>query len=161
MAPRAAYLIEQLGLKGHPEGGFFREVYRSAASVAPTDERGPRAALTTIYFLLVQAAHSRWHRVRSDEVWHFYEGDPLELFSFDPDLGDLQYTVLGPISEVSRPIRVIRAGVWQAARTLGPYTLSGCSVGPGFDFADFELLADCPDESRHLSTRFPEVASFI
>lgn len=161
MVARAAHLIERLDLKAHPEGGFFREVFRSAASVAPADERGSRSALTTIYYLLDQAAHSRWHRVSSDEVWHFYEGDPLELFCIAPDLSMLERTVLGPISEVSRPVHVIPASAWQAARSLGSYTLAGCSVAPGFDFADFELLAACPTESSQLGTRFPEVASFL
>ena len=80
MDARASQLIEQLGLVAHPEGGCFRQVYRSSTTVQPADDRGVRPSLTTIYFLLVAGEVSRWHRVASDEAWHYYEGDPLELF---------------------------------------------------------------------------------
>src|ERR1700754_4829047 len=80
MHPRAAALIDQLGLIPHPEGGFYRELHRSAVAVQPLDGRPPRTGLTTIYFLLPEGAHSRWHRVTSDEAWHLYEGSPLDLF---------------------------------------------------------------------------------
>lgn len=76
---RAADLVTALGLQPHPEGGRFREIYRSAAAVDPRDGRPVRSAVTAIYYLLVAGEMSRWHRVRSDEVWHFLEGDPLEL----------------------------------------------------------------------------------
>ena len=79
MHPRAAELITQLQLERHPEGGYYREIFRSADLVEPADGRGPRAALTTIYFLLPAGITSRWHRVTSDEVWHLYEGGPLEV----------------------------------------------------------------------------------
>ena len=81
MHPRADHLIATLDLRPHPEGGFYREVYRSADRVVPADARGNRAALTTIYFLLVEGTFSAWHRVKSDEVWHWYEGEPLELLT--------------------------------------------------------------------------------
>jgi predicted cupin superfamily sugar epimerase len=160
--PRAAELIAALDLRPHPEGGFYREVHRSAASVATTDERGPRAALTTIYFLLAAGAASRWHQVDSDEVWHFYEGDPLELLELDADGRSLVRHQLGPVHEGhQRPVRTIAAGAWQAARPLGEYTLVGCTVGPGFDFADFRLLADDPARAEELRARWPAVASLI
>ena len=79
MHPRASHLVQTLRLEPHPEGGFFRQLFRSSASVTPADDRGVRAALTTIYFLLPGDDVSRWHRVASDEVWHFYEGSPLEI----------------------------------------------------------------------------------
>ena len=79
MDARASQLIERLGLVAHPEGGCFRQVYRSSTTVQPADDRGARPSLTTIYFLLVSGEVSRWHRVASDEAWHYYEGDPLEL----------------------------------------------------------------------------------
>ena len=81
MDARASQLIQQLGLVAHPEGGCFRQVYRSSTTVQPADDRGVRPSLTTIYFLLVAGEVSRWHRVASDEAWHYYEGDPLELWS--------------------------------------------------------------------------------
>jgi predicted cupin superfamily sugar epimerase len=143
MHPRANDLIEVLGLSPHPEGGHYREVFRSSEVVRPNDERGERSALTTIYFLLTDDAHSRWHRVRSDEVWHFYEGGPLELMELDGDCRVLTTHRLGPLGgNDNASVHVVRAGRWQAARSLGSYTLVGCTVGPGFDFADFELLAE-------------------
>ena len=83
MHKRAKDLISELHLQPHPEGGYFREVFRSAHKVQPLDERLARVALTTIYFLLVKGQHRRWHRVASDEAWHFYEGDPLEVYWID------------------------------------------------------------------------------
>ena len=140
---RAAELIEMLDLKPHPEGGFYRELFRSEELVSPGDQRGDRSALTTIYFLLTDDAYSRWHRVRSDEVWHLYEGGPLEVMELDAECRDLVTHTLAPVDAAgARPVHTVRAGRWQAARSLGPFTLVGCTVGPGFDFADFELLAD-------------------
>ncbi len=143
MDPRAAYLIESLGLTSHPEGGYFREIYRSTARVRPDDGRSDRAALTTIYFLLVEGMISGWHRVSSDEIWHYFEGAPIELVAADPEFNEVERRVLGPSTDVSAtPVHVVRAGHWQAARPMGPYSLAGCTVGPGFEFADFEMLRD-------------------
>lgn len=96
MHPRASELISILGLESHPEGGYFAQVYRSSASVSPDDDRDSRPALTTIYFLLVRGAVSAWHRVRSDEVWHYYEGDPLALTFTDTEGANATTQVLGP-----------------------------------------------------------------
>jgi predicted cupin superfamily sugar epimerase len=137
-------LIESLGLIAHPEGGYYREVYRSAASVKPSDRREPRSALTTIYFLLTQGQFSRWHRVRSDEVWHFYEGATLDLWLTSPEISPVEHRRLGPLEQIQQPVQVVPAGWWQAARSSGAYTLTGCTVGPGFDFKDFALAADEP-----------------
>jgi predicted cupin superfamily sugar epimerase len=97
--------------------------------------------MTTIYFLLPRGAHSRWHRVESDEVWHFYEGAPLELLWIDEGLGTLRIERLGPVDVAgdTRPAFTIPARCWQAARTTGEYTLVGCTVGPGFEFDDFAM----------------------
>ena len=140
MHPRAAHLIASLGLTPHPEGGYFAEVHRSAFGVRPLDDRTIRAALTTIYFLLPAGEVSRWHRVRSDEVWHFYEGASLNLWVADAEFTHVTRTVLGPVGDNARPVAVAPADSWQAARSTGPFTLVGCTVGPGFDFADFEML---------------------
>jgi len=162
MHPRAAELIGTLGLRPHPEGGFYREVFRSSSQVMPADERGARAALTTIYFLLPQGSVSRWHRVASDEVWHLYEGGPLELLELGASGRDLVRHRLGPIGgDNSAPVCTIRAGLWQAARPLGDYVLVGCTVGPGFDFADFRLLADEPELAAVVRAEWPEVAELI
>lgn len=132
MNERARELIETLGLAPHPEGGWYRQVYRSEEKVTRQRDGAERSALTTIYFLLVEGTYSAWHRVASDEVWHFYEGDPLELLIRDD----------APVRlDAANRVHVIPAGTWQAARPLGTYTLVGCTVGPGFDFADFEMQA--------------------
>jgi predicted cupin superfamily sugar epimerase len=127
--PRAQQLIEQLALTPHPEGGWYRQIYKSDERVTRHTDGASRTALTTIYFLLVEGTYSAWHRVASDEVWHFYEGDALELLTRD------SVTRLGAENRV----HVIRANEWQAARPLGAYVLVGCTVGPGFEFEDFEL----------------------
>jgi hypothetical protein len=121
-------IIALLGLKPHPEGGHFRETFR--------DGEG-RGHSTAIYFLLKAGEVSRWHRVDAAEVWHFYRGAPLEL-----RVGKAIY-VLGPdVEEAQAPQVVVPPGTWQSARSLGEYTLVGCTVAPGFDFAHFEMALD-------------------
>lgn len=138
--PRSDDLIHALGLQPHPEGGSYTEIFRSTALVAPRDGRGDRAALTTIYFLLTKGQRSRLHRVTSDEAWHFYEGDPLELVIVDSSFSKSERVTLGRLDGDTRPAHVVPAGMWQAARPLGAYALVGCTVAPGFDFADFSML---------------------
>jgi predicted cupin superfamily sugar epimerase len=162
MHPRAAELIAQLSLQPHPEGGFFREVFRSSGGVTPADGRGARTALTTIYFLLPAGAASRWHRVSSDEVWHFYEGDPLEVLELDADCRTLTRHRLCPYSAGSgAPVHTVAAGHWQAARPSGNYALVGCTVGPGFDFADFTMMADDAICATRVRAAWPELAPLI
>ena len=162
MHSRAAELIETLRLQPHPEGGFFREIFRSAHSVTPVDGRGARAAITTIYFLLTRDTFSRWHRVRSDEVWHLYEGGPLELLEMDPRLGSLQRHRLTQAGDgEAAPVRTIPAGHWQAARSVGEYALMGCSVGPGFDYIDFDMLSTDRGAALALTEGWPEFASLL
>jgi len=160
-SPRIAELIRQLGLIAHPEGGYYAVVFRSVSVVAPADGRGNRPALTTIYFLLPEGAFSRWHRVWSDEVWHFYEGAPLDLLQLSADLASLVRVRLGPLSGDQSPVHAVHAGNWQAARTTGAYTLVGCTVGPGFDFQDFTMLSDAPDEALKARTTWPEAAGLL
>lgn len=148
MHPRADELIGLLRLEPHPEGGHFVETFRSPLVVMPSDSRDARPALTVIYFLLGQNGVSRWHKVISDEAWHWYEGYPLELFIASPDTGVVRSTVLGPLSGSAVPQRIVPAGHWQSARTTGGYALVGCSVGPGFDYSDFTLLASVPEKER-------------
>ena len=126
---RAEELIAQLGLQPHPEGGWYRQVYKSAERVTRQADGADRSALTTIYFLLVEGTSSAWHRVDSDEVWHFYEGDPLELSTKTESV----------VLDATNRVHVIPAREWQSARPLGKYTLVGCTVGPGFEFEDFEM----------------------
>jgi len=136
MHQRAKDLIRALRLEPHPEGGYFREVFRSQHEVKPLDERSARSALTTIYFLLLKGQHSRWHRVASDEAWHFYEGDPLVVYWIDGQNG-----VHEEVLARDYPVCVVPAGCWQAAKPRGEYSLAGCTVGPGFDFQDFEMIS--------------------
>lgn len=158
---RAEWLIETLEMTPHPEGGHFREVYRSPAIVRAAGSAADRSALTSIYFLLARGGVSTWHRVASDEVWHFYEGDPLELTTVNPDFGALKRETLGPVGEGSAPVRVVPADHWQTARTTGDYTLVGCTVGPGFEFEDFELLRDQPENAGVLRRLHPELVAFL
>ena len=161
MDARASQLIEQLGLAPHPEGGYYRQIYRSSTTVQPADGRPVRPSLTTIYFLLAGGDVSRWHRVASDEVWHYYEGDPLELFDAHGGFVEITRHVLGRVEDRREPVRVIPAGHWQAARSTGAYTLVGCTVGPGFDFADFDMLDQRPDEAEALRRQHPDLAKFV
>ena len=139
---RPAELIAQLRLIEHPEGGYYSEVFRSAAAVQPEDGRGSRPALTSIYFLLPAGAVSRWHRVWSDEIWHFYEGAPLDLWLLPPEGNLPDRRRLGPLDRDSQRTVAVPAGWWQAARSTGEYTLVGCTVGPGFEFQDFTMARD-------------------
>jgi len=160
MHPRASELIDRLQLKPHPEGGFYRETWRSRLNVA-IDDRPARSALTTIYFLLAAGGFSAWHRVRSDEVWHWYEGEPLELLLAAPDLGSTQRLRLGPVADNSAPVVTVPATWWQAARPLGTHALCGCTVAPGFEFEDFTFLRDDPVASEALRLAAPDLAALL
>ncbi|MFP4382774.1 MAG: cupin domain-containing protein [Spirochaetia bacterium] len=160
MINRASELIRRLGLKPHPEGGYYGEVYRAHQKVI-TEGKTERTALTTIFFLLAAGQKSAWHRVTGEEVWHYYEGDPLELYQADPDLKSHSVSRIGPTGDDVRPAAVVPGGYWQAARTTGDYTLAGCTVGPGFEFEDFMLLRDDPEKSTRFFTRYPETKEFL
>ena len=165
---RAQELIDALGLQPHPEGGWYREVFRATASVAPADGRPTRSALTTIYFLLRAGEHSRWHQVRSDELWLHLEGVPLALWHCDAALRTAPaHGRLGPVDvHGTRPQHVVPAGQWQAAQPIaahssGDYTLAACAVAPGFDFADFTLMDPAGDEAALLRQHWPKLAALI
>ena len=130
MHPRAQQLIDALQLKPHPEGGWYRQLYKSEERVTRLHDGANRSAITTIYFLLVEGTESAPHVVQSDEVWHFYEGDALELMIDDERV----------VLDADHRAHVVPARVLQSARPLGEYTFAGCSVGPGFEFDDFELF---------------------
>lgn len=161
MEARVGELIRTLGLQRHAEGGYYREIWRSHLAVEPADGRGSRAALTAIYFLLPGGTVSRWHRVRSDEVWHHSEGAPLDLLQMPPDEWRLYRTRLGSLAPDQAPTQCVRAGWWQAAQSLGSYTLVTCSVGPGFEFVDFELLAEYAALAAQLGRVLPEAIPFV
>ena len=127
-------VIRLLDLKPHPEGGHFREMFRDKRQVEDN-----RAASTAIYFLLARGERSHWHRVDAVEVWHWYAGAPLELEIAQGE-GRIERVTLGnDLASGQRPQAIVPAHAWQAAQTLGDWTLCGCTVAPGFEFARFEL----------------------
>ena len=133
----AADVIRLLDLKPHPEGGCFCETFRDPNTVG-----GGRAASTAIYFLLARGERSHWHRVDAAEVWHWHAGAPL-LLEIAPAAGTRETLTLGnDFAAGERPQGVVPAHAWQAARSLGEWTLVGCTVAPGFDFAKFELAPE-------------------
>jgi predicted cupin superfamily sugar epimerase len=126
-------LIRLLSLKPHPEGGHYRETFRDQAEV------DGRSASTAIYFLLAAGEESRWHRIDSVEVWHWYGGAPL-LLSASVDGQEIVELRLGmDLKAGERPQALVPSGAWQSARSLGPWTLVGCTVAPGFLFEKFEM----------------------
>jgi uncharacterized protein len=131
----AAEVIRLLDLAPHPEGGHFREIFRD-----PRQLEGGRAASTAIYFLLARGERSHWHRVDAVEVWHFYAGAPLALEIARNEKDAVERLVLGNgLAAGERPQLVVPARAWQAAESLGDWTLAGCTVAPGFQFSGFEL----------------------
>jgi predicted cupin superfamily sugar epimerase len=160
MHNRAKDLISELRLQPHPEGGYFREIFRSVHKVQPLDERSARCALTTIYFLLVKGQHGRWHRVSSDEAWHFYEGDPLDIYWID-DQDAVHQELLGTGTSNTHPMCVVPAGCWQAARPLEEYSFLGCTVAPGFEFQDFEMLSEGSAVLAHITSLRAALAELV
>jgi uncharacterized protein len=133
--PSAADIIRLLDLAPHPEGGHFRETFRDQRLVD-----GKRAASTAIYFLLARGERSHWHRVDAVEIWHYYAGAPLALEIAPSEQGPIACITLGPnMATGERPQAIVPAHAWQAAHSLGDWTLVGCTVAPGFEFASFDL----------------------
>ena len=139
----AQYWIEKLRLEAHPEGGYFRQTYRADIEIAqqalPARFPGARRASTAIYFLLETGDFSAFHRLRSDEVWHFYAGSTLMVHVIEP-AGEYSRIYLGSGAEEAFQC-VVRAGCWFGCELVdgGSYALVGCTVAPGFDFEDFEM----------------------
>jgi predicted cupin superfamily sugar epimerase len=157
----AVYWIKHLQLSPHPEGGFYKEIYRSNEQIEknslPQRFTSSRNFSTAIYFLLRSSDRSVFHRIKSDELWHFYAGSMLEIFVLQD--GRLQVFKLGSNLERNESLQVlIPAGSWFGARVsqVDTYTLAGCTVAPGFDFEDFEI-ANCDD----LVNQFPSEKGII
>jgi predicted cupin superfamily sugar epimerase len=162
MRPTAQYWIDTLQMTTHVEGGAFKETYRAKDTIPKSALSaafaGDRNFSTAIYFLLQQAQFSALHRISADEVWHFYEGDPLEVIEIKPS-GELTIHLLGRNPEAGEVFQcVIEAGSWFGSRVAakGEYSLVGCTVAPGFDFADFELA-----KRDSLLNEFPQYPTLI
>lgn len=158
----AAYWIERLHLARHPEGGWFRETYRAAEAIPegslPARFRGERAFSTAIHFLLERDDCSALHRLKSDEMWHFYDGSPLTVHVIAPD-GRYLPILLGHEPEEGEQFQAaVPAGCWFGAEVAGPgdFALVGCTVAPGFDFGDFEM-----GRHRDLTELFPQHGALI
>lgn len=158
----AKYWIDALQLARHPEGGYFRETYRSPESIRrqhlPPRFSGDRAFATAIYFLLQGTDFSALHRIPQDEVWHFYEGSSMTVFVIAPD-GNLSTIRLGRAVDAGEVLQaVVPAGCYFGARLNDPgsYALVGCTVAPGFDFTDFELA-----NRQELTKRYPQHKTVI
>ena len=159
--PTIDQLVLKLGLQAHPEGGYYKETYRSQGKIpasALPGFTGERNHATAIYYLLGQGDFSAFHRIRQDETWHYYMGAPLLLHEIDPR-GNYRAQWIGPdIASGQLPQYVVAAGHWFAAEPAPgtDYCLMGCTVAPGFDFADFELA-----EAQELITSFPQHSELI
>lgn len=151
-------IIKALKLLPHPEGGYYKEVYRSNSVLHSPTVDAERPALTCIYFLLEKGQVSRFHRVKHDEVWNFYLGDPLRLIELNA--GKKSEIRLGQTQNPPCFQHTIQANNWQAAETTGEYSLVGCSVAPGFDFADFSFLSDHAD-CQAIVERYSKLSLFI
>lgn len=158
----AKFWIEQLQLERHVEGGAFKETYRAPMllpqNVLSKEHRGDRNASTAIYFLLEQGDFSAFHRIASDELWHFYDGDGLVVYEIDVD-GRLHTHLLGRDIAKGEQLQVlIKAGSWFGSRVEveDGFALCGCTVAPGFDFEDFELA-----DFNILSKQYPEYTDLI
>lgn len=156
------YWVDHLRLRPHPEGGYFRETFRSGEvyeqDALPCRYDAPRNYYTAIYFLITANSFSAFHRLKSDEIWHFYDGDSLELIRID-ETGKLVEQVLGNDPEQGENLQIrMSRGQWFAARvkTDDEFSLVGCTVAPGFEFADFELA-----DTAKLKKQFPEHGEII
>jgi len=150
--------MQPVDLIEHPEGGRFREVFRSVQRVYLQDGSS-RSALTHIYFSLKSGEVSRFHQVSSDEVWNLYQGQGLRLYSWDGTLTPPECTVLS--ADTNCFCSVIPAGRWQAAEPLNGPVLVGCSVAPGFEFSDFSLIDAKSKEAEMLLLIAPELTGLI
>lgn len=153
----AQEIIDKLNLQEHPEGGYFKETYRSEGMIpeASLEEKykGDRNHSTGIYFLLTSEKFSAFHKINQDEMWHFYKGTSLKLHTISAD-GHYSFVIIGnDLEKGELPQHTVKGGDWFAAEVIDPnsYTLVGCTVAPGFDFADFVL----PSKAE-LTSLFPQ-----
>lgn len=140
------YYVNRLGMHPHPEGGWYKETYRSSGVISGEslqDFSGDRNFSTAIYFLLTKENFSAFHRIKSDELWHFYDGDGLVIHELKPDGAYIEHKLGLNLDEGEQPQLVIAAGSWFSSEVkgAGEWSLVGCTVSPGFDFEDFEMAS--------------------
>jgi uncharacterized protein len=156
---RSQLLIRELGLQAHPEGGYYSETYRASVTVLASTHPAPRSASTAVYFLITQSRPATaLHRLLSDEVFHLYEGGPIEVLQLFADGASAIATLGLNLERGERPQLVIPRGTWFGTElcTNVPHCLIGCTVAPGFEFADFELT-----DGVTLAQRYPSHAERI
>ena len=158
----AEYWIRHLKLEQHPEGGYYTRVYSSDLQIKqntlPKNFYDDRPICTHIYYLLTQKEFSAFHRIQSDELWHFYDGDGLKIYEIAKDASLIEHKLGLDLESGQLPFCIIKAGNWFAADLMwnSKYSLVGCSVSPGFDFAEFEMA-----EKEKLITQYPEYKDLI
>jgi predicted cupin superfamily sugar epimerase len=150
-------LIDKYKLVAHPEGGYYAVVFESEHSLMSPVVNKVRKALTHIYFLLLKGQVSLFHKVAHDEIWNFYEGDPLKLIKYN--VSRVEEDIIG--SGCSDYASIVEGGVYQAAESTGVYSLVGCSVAPGFEFEDFSFLRDEFEIKEKFLKKFPDYQKFI
>jgi predicted cupin superfamily sugar epimerase len=141
----------------HPEGGYYAVVYESKQTVRSAVVNKNRKAITHIYFLLLKGQVSLLHKVSHDEIWNFYEGDPVKLIKFDGSMVE-EYLIGSGCSDY---VSIVEGGIYQAAESTGDYSLVGCSVAPGFEFEDFSLLRDETESKEKFLEKFPGYQKFV
>jgi len=150
-------LIDKYNLVPHPEGGYYAVVYESKQAVTSPVVNKDRKAVTHIYFLLLKGQVSLFHKVAHDEIWNFYEGDPVKLIKYNGST--VEEDIIG--SGCSDYVSIVEGGVYQAAESTGDYSLVGCSVAPGFEFEDFLLLRDDLETKEKFLEKFPGYRKFV
>lgn len=150
-------LIDKYNLAPHPEGGYYAVVYESKQTVTSPVVNKERKAITHIYFLLLKGQVSLFHKVAHDEIWNFYEGDPIKLIKYNGS--SIEEDIIG--SGCSDYVSIVEGGNYQAAESTDRYSLVGCSVAPGFEFEDFSLLRDDLETKEMLLNEFPGYRKFI
>jgi predicted cupin superfamily sugar epimerase len=160
MSEEVRKIIDRLELKKHPEGGFYKEVYRSIGESKVDIDRGNiviRNFATSIYFLITSDEFSAFHKIKQDEIWHFYQGNPITIHMLSKELG-YQSKVVGHLQDTSEPQFIVPANTWFATEVnrVNSYALVGCGVAPGFNFDDFELA-----KKDELEKEYPEYKDII
>ena len=162
MANTIESIVEALGLQAHPEGGFYKETYRSKGSISKEelggDYKGSRNYSTSIYFLLTSENFSAFHKIKQDEIWHFYDGSPIRLHMIDP-LGNYSMQLIGrDLGNGELPQFIVPGGYWFASEVSesDSFSFTGCTVAPGFSFEDFELPS-----RNELSKLYPQHKAII